>query len=125
MPIKYLIILTLSFIGIISACSTYSALHQEAVADSIPKPAESYESVLKRWTNEEKDYRNFSSNFQVTATFVAPELIEQQLYLDAIDFHWTQDKFRDEKQRVLYQAESSASVFIDLYTDKDEYNNLD
>ena len=121
MSVKILVVILI----LVAGCETAPTMHQESLVESIPKPAEAYSTVLNHWTDEEKNYRNFTSNFQVIATFLAPDLIEQQLYLDAGDFHWTAEKYRDERQRVLYQAETSATVFVDVYTEKDENNNLD
>ena len=105
------------------ACATEPKIQDSAMA-GIPVPSGSYSEVLEKWTDSAKNYSNFSSTFQATATFLAPEVLEHQVYVDAKEYSWTEEKFRSERQNILSKAETSAIVFIDFYTEKDENNNL-
>lgn len=89
------------------------------------RPSEDYSDVVEKWTRHQKGYRGLSSSFQVTATLNSTEVLEGQLYLDGRQYHWTETEYNEKRQKTLLDAQTEISVFITLFTEKDENNNLD
>ena len=99
--------------------------HGELSFGDTPVPTGDYGSVLNRWTQNDKTYNGGAEAVQITATLLSREVVEQQVYLDAERFHWTPEKYRDSRQQALYGNESATRVFLSVYTNNADSNNLD
>ncbi|MDZ4677987.1 MAG: hypothetical protein SGI74_10840 [Oligoflexia bacterium] len=113
-------VLALSMIG----CSTTN--HEETLNyKGIERPPGKYTTVLDRWTTGEKSYASMSAAYQVTATLQAMEVVEHQVFQDAQQYQWSAEQLREARQKALYEAQNETTVFVSLYTDKDDTNVLD
>lgn len=116
--------ITLASLVFLTSCFT-SRPESGFVSPDYPPPKSSYTSVLNKWTDKDRAYTGMTAAFQIEATLMSQDLIEHQLYIDADQFHWTNEQFKEARQKALYDAQSEATVFISFYTEKDENNNLD
>jgi hypothetical protein len=91
----------------------------------IEPPPGRYSTILNHWTDSDKAYSGLSAVYEVTATLMALEVVEHQVYLDAEQLKWTPERYRDAKQKALFEAQTEATVFVSLYTGKNENNDLD
>jgi len=120
MRAKNFLFLVVACFAVACATSAEKVEYQEAGA-----PTGSYSDVLEKWTSSEKEYRGASESFNVTSTILATDVVEQQVLMDAEQFHWTIAQYREARQKALYEAQSGTAVFVSFYTEKDESNDLD
>src|SRR3954466_6052610 len=120
MTIKFLVV---SFIFLIFAgCASSIERPDNSFGDN-PIPTGSYKEALNHWSASEKTYVGGAQALQITATLLARDVLEHQVFMDAQKFHWTADQYRENRQKALYDNESATSFFVVLYTDKDAENN--
>jgi hypothetical protein len=114
--------LILSLLLLTSSCAL-----QQTVSDDLKQeePSGDYKDILDKWTNSDKSYSGLKADFIVDATLRSRELIEHQIYRDAIRLAWTGEQFRDARQKALFEASTQTQFFVSLYTEVDDINNLD
>jgi len=99
--------------------------HGELSFGDEPVPQGTYDQALSRWTQNDKAYSGLSESYQVSSTLLSKEIVEQQVYMDAEEYHWTAEQFKDARQKALYDLTAKTTFFMAVYTEKDESNNLD
>lgn len=105
----------------LTACAT---THEYALQGA-PMPEGSYSSHLSKWTDSKKEYSGIVASYQVNATLLSPEIIRHQIFEQSSQAHLTSEKYAENLYKALDEAKKQTSIFVALYTEKDENNDLE
>lgn len=102
-------------------CATTS----EYAMQGAPVPEGSYAGVLEKWTAEKKAYSGIVSTFQVIATLQTTDIIQHQVFIESSKTQRTTDQYLTARRKALEETANQTQMFIALYTEKDENNDID
>ncbi|MBK9294618.1 MAG: hypothetical protein IPM57_09255 [Oligoflexia bacterium] len=111
----------LSILSVLTGCATSSDYEIPNVA----RPAGSLRDAVDKWSQTEKVYAGVMTSFQVSATMLTTEVLEQHIYREAINARRSTAQYQEARSRALIETQNQTQFMVTLFTDKEADNDLD
>ncbi|MCX7674678.1 MAG: hypothetical protein N2Z70_02460 [Bdellovibrionaceae bacterium] len=75
----------------------------------------SYDQEVQKWSREEKSYQGLTHATQSYMVLLTPELIRQQLALEAEIYGWSPERLAEEERKWLGRLKNETLAFLGFY----------
>lgn len=114
-----------AFIMIFCLFSGCASKHPNTGPDIVaPVPDSQYSSVIKRYSSKQKKYSGFHNTFQASMTWLNSEVQSLAMQRRGHFLQWTQDKARDEREKLFQEMSSTSKVFLAFFSPENDYDDL-